>query len=375
MRAEADEIATALHILVPIRSWLHDPGWRQFVRLLVIPYGLLPLVFIALFASSSNLSTPGWAYSLYIAPLWAIVFWLLIRPGQVTRREVAIGAGAIVFSLIWIRLVTVHVNGLLGPPGKPLSFFGAIGVGINEEVTKALPILLAALLLLKFRAGQARRPDVDVPRHDRGPGVRRHRAGRLTPSRTSRRSPRPRPTTRPSSRCWRSPSACSWTASSTPSGPGSRRSSSASRSTTRGAGSSSSRFGIAIPAVLHGLYDWSAGAFGSLWAPILLQAVSLFLFLGYTMSAAAIERQVRQTPMFRGESMLMERIFEPAGSSGHRRQAQPQQPQQPPGSAWPQPGATGTTAATGATGAVRGGVTVRGGAAAVLARPGVRNTA
>jgi protease PrsW len=67
-------------------------------------------------------------------------------------------------------------------------------------------------------------------------------------------------------------------------------------------------FGIAIPAVLHGLYDWSAGAFASLWVPIMIQAVSLFLFLGYTMSAAAIERQVRQTPMFRGESMIMERI-------------------------------------------------------------------
>ena len=67
-------------------------------------------------------------------------------------------------------------------------------------------------------------------------------------------------------------------------------------------------FGIAVPAVLHGLYDWSAGAFASLWVPIIIQALSLFLFLGYTMSAAAIERQVRRTPMFRGESMLMERI-------------------------------------------------------------------
>ena len=87
--AEArDELATALHILVPIRSWLHDPGWRQFVRLLVIAYGLLPLVFIALFASSRNLTTPGWAYSLYIAPLWGIVFWLLIRPGPLGRREI-----------------------------------------------------------------------------------------------------------------------------------------------------------------------------------------------------------------------------------------------------------------------------------------------
>src|SRR5262249_26320099 len=126
--------------------------WRQFLRLLVIPYGLLPLVFIALFASSHDLATPGWAYSLYIAPLWAIIFWLLIRPGPVSRREVTISAAAVVFVLIWIRIVTIPINELMGQAGKPLSFPGAIGVGVNEEITKALPILVAALLLLRMRS-------------------------------------------------------------------------------------------------------------------------------------------------------------------------------------------------------------------------------
>jgi RsiW-degrading membrane proteinase PrsW (M82 family) len=302
-----DELATALHILVPIRSWLHDPGWRQFIRLLVIPYGLLPLVFIALFASSNNLSTPGWAYSLYIAPLWAIVFWLLIRPGPVGRREIGIAAGSIVFVLIWIHIVTININGLMGKAGRPLSFPGAIGVGINEEITKALPIFLAAILLLRMRqtkldvrmwmflgtlvglafgvteqAGYtsldivgiahsqgnsqaivevlafAERVFVDGFQHAMWAGVSAFFIGMAV------NYPRRR--------------------------------------------IQLIAFGIAVPAVLHGLYDWSAGAFASLWVPIMIQAVSLFLFLGYTMSAAAIERQVRQTPMFRGESMIMERI-------------------------------------------------------------------
>ncbi len=302
-----DEIATALHILVPIRSWLHDSGWRQFVRLLVIPYGLLPLVFIALFASSNDLSTPGWAYSLYIAPLWAIVFWLLIRPGTVGRREIGIAAGSIVFALIWIRIVTININGLMGKAGRPLSFPGALGVGINEEITKALPIFLAAILLLRMRqikldvrmwmflgtlvglafgvteqAGYttldiegisaakansqaivevlafAERVFVDGFQHAMWAGVSAFFIGMAI------NYPRRR--------------------------------------------IQLIAFGITVPAVLHGLYDWSAGAFASLWVPIIVQAISLFLFLGYTMSAAAIEQQVRQTPMFRGESMIMERI-------------------------------------------------------------------
>jgi hypothetical protein len=39
---------------------------------------------------------------------------------------------------------------------------------------------------------------------------------------------------------------------------------------------------------------------------IRIQAFSLFLFLGYTASAAAVERQVRHTPIFHGESLLLE---------------------------------------------------------------------
>ena len=65
----SEEMSTALRILFPIHSWLHDAGWRQWLRVLVIVYALLPLLFLALLSSSNDLSAPGWAYSLYIAPL------------------------------------------------------------------------------------------------------------------------------------------------------------------------------------------------------------------------------------------------------------------------------------------------------------------
>ena len=68
--------------------------------------------------------------------------------------------------------------------------------------------------------------------------------------------------------------------------------------------------GVSVPAVLHALNDWSQGAFNSLWPSIVIQAVSLLLFLGYTMSATSIERQVRQAAVFRGESLIMEAIPE-----------------------------------------------------------------
>jgi len=69
-------------------------------------------------------------------------------------------------------------------------------------------------------------------------------------------------------------------------------------------------FGVTIAAVLHALNDWYLSNFSSPWPWIVLQAFSLLLFLGYTMSAASIERRVRRTPLFRGESMIMDKFSE-----------------------------------------------------------------
>jgi RsiW-degrading membrane proteinase PrsW (M82 family) len=308
--AEArDELASAAAILVPVRSWLNDPGWRQGLRLLVIPYALLPLVFLALFASSGNLTTPGWAYSLYIAPLWGVAFWLLIRPPEpYGKQELLIGIGIVIWVMIWMSIVTISINSLLNPK----SLGGALLVGFNEEITKALPILVVALGLLKLRqvkldvrmwmflgtiagltfgvreASQyttlaiehiaaaalshsanaavigalsfAYRVFVDGFQHAIWAGVSAFFIG-IAVNYPRRRVPL-------------------------------------------------ILFGITIAAVLHALNDWYLSNFSSPWPWILLQAFSLLLFLGYTMSAASIERKVRRTPLFRGESMIMEKFTE-----------------------------------------------------------------
>ncbi len=73
--------------------------------------------------------------------------------------------------------------------------------------------------------------------------------------------------------------------------------------------------GVSIPAILHGLNDWSGTAFYLLWAPITIGAFSLLVFLGYTPSAATIGRRVHRSPTFRGQSILME-TFSQHGKHG-----------------------------------------------------------
>ena len=306
----ADDVVLAFEILVPVKTWLRDPGWRQGLRLLVIAYALLPLVFLALFSSSSSLGVPGFAYSLYVAPLWGIVFWLLVRPGRIAALEVYVGTGIVIWVTIWLYAVTVNINDQLVHAVRNGNFLAALVVGYNEEITKALPILLAALILLKFRgiklgvrmwmflgtisgltfgileerlyteiaiaqvasanavsvadAGVldfAFRVFVDGFEHAVWAGVSAFFIG------IAINYPRRR---------WQL-----------------------------------ILLGVSIVAVLHGLNDWSLSISNSYWPGILIQAVSLLLFIGYTMSASSIEGQVRRTPLFRGDSMVMDAYSEP----------------------------------------------------------------
>jgi RsiW-degrading membrane proteinase PrsW (M82 family) len=319
-----DDLATALQILVPVRSWLKDPGWRRGLPLLVIVYGLLPLVFIAVFSSSADLTTPGWAYSLYIAPLWAIAFWLLIRPGQVTRQVIAIAVAAIIWLQLWIQVVTISINGQLAVPGKPIPFPAAIGVGINEETAKALPVLLAALVLLRWRGTKL---DVRMWMFlgaivGLAFGVREQafyapQALKLITSLGA----------------FHDLGLIKTTAQEQTLAVGAELEF-ALRVFVDGfqhaiwAGVSGFFIGvavnyrrrrvqlvllaIAIPAVLHGMNDWVASNYPSdYWPWLAVQAVSLLLFISYALSAAAIEREVRKAPLFRGDSLLMDRFSEP----------------------------------------------------------------
>jgi RsiW-degrading membrane proteinase PrsW (M82 family) len=310
-----DELVTAFEILIPVKSWLRDAGWRQGLRLLVIAYALLPLLFLALLSSSSSLGVPGFAYSLYVAPLWAIAFWLLVRPGRIAALEIYVGIAIIVWVTIWLYAVTVNINDHLVNAVRSGNFLAALAVGYNEEITKALPILLAALILLKFRdtkldvrmwmflgtisgltfgileerlytemaiaqvananavsqadAGVldfAFRVFVDGFEHAVWAGVAAFFIG------IAINYPRRR---------WQL-----------------------------------ILLGVSMVALLHGLNDWSVSTFNSYWPGILIQAISLLLFIGYTMSASSIERQVRRTPLFRGDSMAMEIISEPKETGG-----------------------------------------------------------
>jgi RsiW-degrading membrane proteinase PrsW (M82 family) len=302
--ARGGQVVSALRILLPITAWLRDPALRQWQRLLVAAYALTPLILLIVLQHNADLVTLGWVYCLYVAPLWAIVFWYLIRPGPLTKLHLIVAAVIIAAEFLLIPALTLPWERALAPPDTSHNLLRwIVGVGLPEEFTKALPVMVLAIVLLKVRHIKldvrmwmflaclsglffgayeaskvyvplavieiargsafgipqfAERVFVDGLQHALWAGTAGFFIGLGTNYGRQR--------------------IILWT------------------------------FGIAVPTVLHGLNDgvlsWSSGQ--AQWAWIAIQAFSLFLFLGYTASAARIERQVRHTPIFRGDSIFLD---------------------------------------------------------------------
>ena len=307
--APGDDRGNGLRILFPLHSWLHNSGWRQGLRLGVIFYALLPLIFLTVLNSSTSLSAPGWAYSLYVAPLWLIGFWMLIRPPDRPGKQEFLIAGAIVvWTYIWLNTVTITINDALPIANGSIGPLSALVIGLNEETTKALPVLLAGLILLKVR-----KVKLDV----RMWMIFGTIAG-LTFGVTEQ---------------------AVYTSTDIVLIAQAHSSNAAVQATLAfaervfvdgfqhavWAGISGFFMGLAInyrkrrfqlivigigtPALLHAANDWLSSTSPVIW--IAIQAASLLLFLGYTMTAASIESTVRRSNVFRGQSMIMEAIHLP----------------------------------------------------------------
>jgi RsiW-degrading membrane proteinase PrsW (M82 family) len=307
------DVGSFFHTLVPVKSWLKDKSWHQGLRLLIIPYALLPLIFLQIFSNAQSLSTPGWAYSIYVAPLWLIAFWYFIRPPRWNRvPEVAIAGGVVIWEWIWLNAVTININDhfVLGNPNHPYNFslFRALIVGFNEETSKALPVLIAAALLLGMRKKKLDPRTWMVMGTISGLAFGVIEQSLYTPTAI----------------------VAVHTAQSVPQADVGALEF-AFRVFVDGfqhavwAGISGFFIGLAInyarrrywllllgiciPAVLHALNDWTLHIFSTVWVTVLfVQGFSLLLFMGYTLSASSIERSVRANPAFRrDQSMLMER--------------------------------------------------------------------
>jgi RsiW-degrading membrane proteinase PrsW (M82 family) len=241
------------------------------------------------------------------------VFWLLIKPGKLHTGELVLGSLITAGTLIFMNTLTEWWEGAfhINPPQTSL-FTWIIAVGLAEELTKALPVLIVAYLVLRYRQiklsvtmwmflgtisglvfgvkesaeytsdaittisqdpGTAipdilsfvQRVVLDGAQHAVWAGISAFFIG-LGINHVRRR----------------------WELIG---------------------------FGLALVAILHGINDWQAT--NGVWTWIGIQALSLLLFLGYALSANNIDQRISETLMFQEQPLPV-----PGGSHhGHGPEA------------------------------------------------------
>jgi RsiW-degrading membrane proteinase PrsW (M82 family) len=139
-----------LGVLFPLRAWLRDRPWSlRWVRWFIF-FGFFPLILFAYYSGDGiALGKAFWLIGGYLALIWALVFRFCLLPESVPTKLLAkICLFNWVFCLVLITLA--HEVPFVEAMYKKTESEGfwsrfaghTIGVGLVEEVVKALPVFL-----------------------------------------------------------------------------------------------------------------------------------------------------------------------------------------------------------------------------------------
>jgi RsiW-degrading membrane proteinase PrsW (M82 family) len=130
--------------LVPVAHWIRDPALRSWpvlllVILVVVPPGALVLLNGG---TDADLHDAGWIFAYYFAIAWMLLLGVIVRPQHVSRVMLAVVAGVGIVTQVPIA---VWLETRLHDTSTTL-FSSIFTIGIPEELAKAIPILVVAVI-------------------------------------------------------------------------------------------------------------------------------------------------------------------------------------------------------------------------------------
>lgn len=141
----SDLQALPVRTLVPLRAWWTDGVWRKGWTGMFLFAALAPFFLIHLADSGHSSKSVSWGFSLYFAFVWFLALHTLIRPRDVTWGVLARVA---VFTVIAGVAIAIGLEKHLAAGEMSLTKY-IFGVGVPEELAKAL-----AVYLFVFRSPQ-----------------------------------------------------------------------------------------------------------------------------------------------------------------------------------------------------------------------------
>lgn len=154
----------SLTALFPYQKVLRPALYRSAIVRLLLFLALVPLT-INLLAAQVLLSHVAWLTGIYYAIVWALLLYHLIQPTRVSWKRTIAGVLFTVFISIPVLLMVQRLppfNLLYGAVGQGLAgrLVGfVLGVGVLEEICKAIPVLLMVVVRPKNLSKRSHSPN------------------------------------------------------------------------------------------------------------------------------------------------------------------------------------------------------------------------
>lgn len=151
-KVEAQQLTSPpLWLLLPFGAWVKSRRIRAGLPLFLLIIWIAPIVLSSLFSNGENQLINGqfinfsqgdfWAWSIYFGVLWAVLLWALIRPGSIPLLAMGIVVGFVCLAMGVFGTSNIVAN-LNQPEANKNQFTATLQVGVHEELTKALAVVL-----------------------------------------------------------------------------------------------------------------------------------------------------------------------------------------------------------------------------------------
>ena len=139
--ADADRLSD----LLPLGDWYRHHSLRSFPVLLFLALICVPSIALYIVGSSATTTTfdaAAWIFAAYFAVAWLLLLGVIIRPMHVTRMMLLL---VTVFALLTEVPLAVALETSLHATNASL-LPSIVTIGLPEELAKALPVLVVALI-------------------------------------------------------------------------------------------------------------------------------------------------------------------------------------------------------------------------------------
>ena len=135
--------------LLPLGDWIRHHSLRSWAVLLFLLLICVPSIALYILGPNPSASTfdhVAWIFAAYFAVAWLLLLGVIIRPEHVTRRMLVL-VTAIALATQVPLAVTLEVGLHAETAGLGPSIYS---VGLPEELAKAIPVLVVALVYRLF---------------------------------------------------------------------------------------------------------------------------------------------------------------------------------------------------------------------------------